>query len=219
VRTIEITWLGHSCFRIKGKEATLITDPYDGSIGYSLGKPKANIVTSSHPHPGHGFTSGVGGAPRIVHGPGEYEIAGVFITGIGTFHDTDKGGSRGRNTIYLIEMEDVTLCHLGDLGHLLSPEQMEEMSNVEVLLVPVGGISTIDAAQAAETVRLLQPKIVIPMHFQTDALRFQLEPVGRFLREMGIKASLPAQPKLSITKAGLPDETQVVVLEYRSATT
>lgn len=215
---MEIAWLGHSCFRIKGKEATLITDPYDGSIGYSLGKPKANIVTSSHPHPGHGFTSAVGGAPRIVHGPGEYEIAGVFVTGIGAFHDAEEGKNRGRNTIYLVETEDVMLCHLGDLGHPLSSEQVEEMSRVEVLLVPVGGVSTIDAATAAETVRLLQPRIVIPMHFQTDALRFQLEPVDRFLREMGIKAGLPAQPRLSITKASLPDETQVVVLDYRSAT-
>lgn len=216
---MEITWLGHSCFRIRGKEATLLTDPYDGSIGYSLGKPKANIVTSSHSHPGHGFTSGVGGAPRIVHGPGEYEVSGVFITGIGTFHDAEKGRERGGNTIYLIEMEDMTLCHLGDLGHPLSSEQVEETSGVEVLLVPVGGLSTIDASQAAETVRLLQPRIVIPMHFQTAALRFQLEPVDKFLREMGLKADVPAQPKLLITKAGLPDETQVVVLDYRSATT
>ncbi len=216
---MEITWLGHSCFRIRGKEATLLTDPYDGSIGYSLGKPKANIVTSSHSHPGHGFTSGVGGAPRIVHGPGEYEVSGVFITGIGTFHDAEKGRERGGNTIYLIEMEDMTLCHLGDLGHPLSSEQVEETSGVEVLLVPVGGLSTIDASQAAETVRLLQPRIVIPMHFQTAALRFPLEPVGKFLREMGLKADVPAQTKLSITKAGLPDETQVVVLDYRSATT
>jgi len=216
---MEITWLGHSCFRIRGKEATLLTDPYDGSIGYSLGKPKANIVTSSHSHPGHGFTSGVGGAPRIVHGPGEYEVSGVFITGIGTFHDAEKGRERGGNTIYLIEMEDMTLCHLGDLGHPLSSEQVEETSRVEVLLVPVGGLSTLDASQAAETVRLLQPRIVIPMHFQTAALRFQLEPVDKFLREMGLKADVPAQTKLSITKAGLPDETQVVVLDYRSATT
>jgi len=216
VRVIEITWLGHSCFRVKGKEATLLADPYDESIGYSLGKPRANIVTSSHPHPGHGFTSGVGGEPRIVRGPGEYEISGVFITGIATFHDAEEGRERGRNTIYLIEMEDMTLCHLGDLGHPLSTEQVAEIASVEVLLVPVGGFSTIDAATAAETVRLLQPRIVIPMHFQTEALRFQLAPVDRFLREMGIKAGLSAQPRLSITKAGLSEETQVVVLDYRS---
>ena len=216
MRVIEIAWLGHSCFRIRGKEATVLTDPYDESIGYALGKPKANIVTSSHPHPGHGFTSGVGGPPRIVHGPGEYEISGVFITGISTFHDAEKGSKRGRNTIYLIEMEDMKLCHLGDLGHTPSSEQVEEVSGVEVLLVPVGGVSTIDAVAAAETVRLIQPRIVIPMHFKTEVLRFELEPVDRFLREMGIKAGLSAQPRLSIAKASLPVETQVVVLDYRS---
>jgi L-ascorbate metabolism protein UlaG (beta-lactamase superfamily) len=215
VRIIDITWLGHSCFRIKGKGVTLLTDPYDESIGYSLGNPEANIVTSSHPHPGHGFTSGVGGEPKIVRGPGEYEISSVFITGIATFHDTEKGQERGRNTVYLIEMEDIKLCHLGDLGHPLSTEQVEEIGSVELLMVPVGGFSTIDAVTAAETVRLLQPGIVIPMHFQTEAVRFQLAPVERFLREMGIKAGLAAQPRLSITRAGLSEETQVVVLDYR----
>ena len=208
--------MGHSCFRIKGKEATIVTDPYDDSIGYPQRKPKANIVTSSHPHPGHSFTSGVGGEPRIVHGPGEYEISGVFITGFSTFHDADKGRKRGKNTVYLIEIEEVTLCHLGDLGHILSSEQVEEMSGVEVLLVPVGGVSTIDGAAAAETVRLLQPRIVIPMHFKTEVLRFELDPLDRFLKEMGIKAGLSAEPRLSITKASLPEETQVVVLDYRS---
>ena len=212
---MEITWLGHSCFRIKGKEAILITDPYDGSIGYSLGKPKANIVTSSHPHPGHGFVAGVGGEPRFVHGPGEYESAGVFIHGIGTFHDNERGEQRGKNTVYLIEIDEITVCHLGDLGHALSSEQVEEMSSAEVLLVPVGGLSTIDAATAAEMVRLLQPRIVIPMHFKTEVVPFKLEPVDNFLNEMGLKGASP-QPKLSITKTSLPEEMQVVVLDYRS---
>ena len=215
MRKIEITWLGHSCFKIKGKEATVLTDPYDESIGYALGEPKANIVTSSHPHPGHGFISGVGGQPRIVRGPGEYEIAGIFITGIATFHDSTKGSERGKNTVYLIEMDDMRLCHLGDLGYPLTAEQAEEIDSVDVLLVPVGGLSTIDAATAVETVRLLQPRIVIPMHFQTEVLRIQLAPVDRFLREMGIKAGLSAQPKLSINKTGLSEETQVVLLDYR----
>ena len=212
---MEITWLGHSCFRIKGKEVTLITDPYDGSIGYSLGKPKANIVTSSHPHPGHGFVAGVGGDPRLVHGPGEYEIAGVFIHGVSTFHDNERGEQRGKSTVYLIEIDEITVCHLGDLGHVLSSEQAEEMSGVEVLLVPVGGLSTIDAATAAEMVRLLQPRIVIPMHFKTEVVPFKLEPVDTFLNEMGLKRASP-QPKLSITKTSIPEEMQVVVLDYRS---
>jgi L-ascorbate metabolism protein UlaG (beta-lactamase superfamily) len=215
VSNIEITWLGHSCFKIKGKEATLLTDPYDESIGYSLGEPKANIVTSSHPHPGHGFTSGAVGEPRIVRGPGEYEIAGIFITGIGTFHDSTRGMERGKNTIYLIEMDDMRLCHLGDLGHPLTAEQAEDIDGVDVLFVPVGGLSTIDAAAAVETVRILQPRIVIPMHFQTELLHIQLAPVDRFLKEMGIKAGLLPQPKFSITRAGLSEETQVVVLDYQ----
>ena len=211
---IDISWLGHSCFVIKGRDATILTDPYDESIGYSLGKPTANIVTSSHPHPGHGFTSGVDGVAKVVRGPGEYEICGVLINGISTFHDTEGGAERGKNTAYLIEMDEVTLCHLGDLGHPLSSGQVEDMSSVEVLLVPVGGVSTIDAATAAEAVRQLQPKIVIPMHFQTKALRFKLDPVDSFLKEMGIKANLAAQRRLSITKTSLPDETHVVLLDY-----
>ena len=212
---MEITWLGHSCFRLKGKEAILITDPYDGSIGYSLGKPKANIVTSSHLHPGHSFVDGVGGDPRVVHGPGEYEIASVFIQGISTFHDNEKGKTLGKNTVYLIEMDEIMVCHLGDLGHALSSAQVEEISVVEVLLVPVGGLSTIDAAAAAEIVRLLQPSIVIPMHFKTDVVPFNLEPVDNFLKEMGLKQASP-QPKLVATKTSLPEEMQVVVLDYGS---
>lgn len=212
---MEITWLGHSCFRIKGKEAVLITDPYDSTIGYSLGKPMANIVTSSHAHPGHSFVAGIGGEPRIVRGPGEYEIAGVFITGIRTFHDAEKGKKWGKNTAYLIEMDEITVCHLGDLGHALSSDQVEEMSGVEVLMVPVGGLSTLDAAAAVEVVRLLEPKVVIPMHFKTDAVPFDLEPVADFLREMGMKQVSP-EPKLLLTKSTLPDETHVVVLDYLS---
>ncbi len=211
---MEITWLGHSCFRIKGRGAVVLTDPYDSSLGYSLGKPQADIVTISHPHPGHSFREGVGGTRKIVNGPGEYEIANVFITGIRTYHDAEKGERWGKNTIYLIEMEEMTLCHLGDLGHVPSPEQMEEMSNVEVLMVPVGGLSTIDAAAAAQTVRLLEPKVVIPMHFKTEAVKMELEPLSRFLKEMGLKEVAP-QPKLTVTKSSLPQETQVVVLDYK----
>jgi L-ascorbate metabolism protein UlaG (beta-lactamase superfamily) len=214
---IDITWLGHSCFSIKGKSATLITDPYDDSIGYSLGSPKANIVTSSHSHPGHGFISGVEGGPKAIQGPGEYEVSGVFITGIPTFHDAEEGKERGKNTVYLIEMEDVRLCHLGDLGHPLSTGQVEEIGEVHVLMVPVGGVSTMDAGAAAEVVRLLQPGIVIPMHYKTEALRFELGPVDRFLKEMGMKAGVEAQPKVSVTRATLPEETQVVVLDYGAA--
>jgi L-ascorbate metabolism protein UlaG (beta-lactamase superfamily) len=217
VITIDISWLGHSCFTVKGKGVTLLTDPYDESIGYSLGSPKANIVTSSHPHPGHGSIKAVSGEPKAVHGPGEYEVSGVFITGTPTFHDAEGGRERGKNTVFLIEMEDVRLCHLGDLGHPLSTGQVEEIGEVDVLMVPVGGVSTIDAGVAAEVVRLLQPGIVVPMHYHTDVLRFQLDPLDRFLKEMGIKAGLSAQPKLALTKVTLPEETQVVVLDYKAS--
>lgn len=213
---MDITWLGHSCFVIKGKGATLVTDPYDDSIGYHLGNPKANIVISSHPHPGHGNIQGVEGEPKVIKGPGEYEVAGVFITGVRTFHDDESGASRGKNTVYLMEMEDITICHLGDLGHALPSGQVEELSDCEILMVPVGGVSTIDAVAAAEMVRLLEPKIVIPMHFHTDSLQFQLDHLDKFLKEMGIKADLPAEPRLSVTKTSLPEETRVVLLERRS---
>ncbi len=214
---IEITWLGHSCFRIKGKGATVITDPYGEEIGYSLGKPKANIVACSHAHPGHSNISGVEGSYRVVNGPGEYEIANVLITGMATYHDSEKGAERGKNTIFLFDMEDVLLLHLGDLGHMLDAAQLEQVSDVGVLMVPVGGVSTIDAVAAAEMVRRIEPRIVIPMHYQTEALKFHLDPLERFLKEMGIKADVPVQPKLSVTKTNLPQETQVALLDYKVA--
>jgi len=208
--------LGHSCFRIKGKDATIVTDPYDDSIGYSLGNPTADVVTSSHSHPGHSFTSGVDEVSKVIRGPGEYEVSGVVITGLSTFHDAEEGMRRGKNTVYLMEIDEIMLCHLGDLGHPLSSAQVEELSGVDVLLVPVGGVSTIDSAVAAETVRQLEPKLVIPMHFQTEVLRFKLDPVDGFLKEMGAKSDLAPQSRLSATKTNLPEETHLVLLDYRA---
>ena len=208
---MEINWLGHSCFRIKGSHTTVITDPYSPNSGYSLGKQTARIVTISHQHPEHSFVSGIGGEPRQVKGPGEYEIGGVMIVGMPTFHDAEKGKTKGKNTIYLIEIDDITVCHLGDLGHVLTAEQAEELGNIDVLLVPVGGVSTINASKAAEVVRQLEPKIVMPMHYKTLMLKRELEPVDKFLTEMGVKEVTP-QPKLSVTKANLPLTTQVVLL-------
>jgi len=210
---MDISWLGHSCFRIKGKQATVITDPYSPTLGYSLGKPAARIVTVSHQHPGHSYIQGVGGEPKPVTGPGEYEISGVLIIGIATFHDAEGGKKRGKNTVYLMEVDEVTICHLGDLGHVLTAEQVEEIDNVDVLLLPVGGVSTINAPMAAEVVRQLEPKVVIPMHYKTKALKWELEPVDRFLKEIGVK-QVSAQPKLSFTKPSLPDNTQVFLLDY-----
>ncbi len=210
---MEIRWLGHACFRIKGRQTTVITDPYSPNLGYSLGKATANIVTVSHQHPGHSYTDGVGGNPRKVTGPGEYEIGDVIIIGIATFHDNDGGSQRGKNTVYLMEVDEVSVCHLGDLGHILTNEQVEELGEVDVLLLPVGGLSTINAAMAAQIVRQLEPKVVIPMHYQTQAVARKLEPVDKFLKEMGLSGVVP-QAKVSITKSSLPVSTQVFLLDY-----
>jgi L-ascorbate metabolism protein UlaG (beta-lactamase superfamily) len=212
-RQMEISWLGHSCFRIRGNHATVITDPYSPDLGYSLGKPTARIVTVSHQHPGHCYVQGVGGQPKVVDGAGEYEIGGVLIIGIATFHDAERGVKRGKNTVYLMEIDDISVCHLGDLGHILTGEQVEEIDNVDVLLLPVGGVSTINAPMAAEVVRQLEPKAVIPMHYNTPALGWELEPVERFLREIGAK-EVSSQPKLSLTKSNLPVSMQVFLLDY-----
>jgi len=210
---MDITWLGHSCFRIRGSHAIVITDPYSPDLGYSLGKPNASIVTVSHNHPGHSYIEGIGGEPRLVTGPGEYEIGGVLIIGIATFHDGEAGRKRGKNTAYLMEIDEVSVCHLGDLGHVLTAEQVEELDNVDVLLLPVGGVSTINATMAAEVVRQLEPKVVVPMHYKTSALSRELEPVEKFLKEIGVRQVNP-QPKLSLTRSSLPDSMQVFLLDY-----
>ena len=210
---MDINWLGHSCFRIRGNNSTVVTDPYSPELGYSLGEPTANIVTVSHQHPGHYFSQGVGGEPRLVAGPGEYEIGGILIIGISSFHDEEKGQERGRNTVYIMEVDEVSICHLGDLGHVLTAGQVEEIDNVDVLLLPVGGVSTINAPMAAEVVRQLEPKIVIPMHYKTPAISREMEPVERFLKEMGVNEA-ESQPKLSITRSNLPASTQVILLDY-----
>ncbi|UCG53982.1 MAG: MBL fold metallo-hydrolase [Dehalococcoidia bacterium] len=210
---MEITWLGHSCFRLRDKQDTLITDPYSPELGYPLAKQTSDIVTISHQHPEHSFLQGINGNPKVVCGPGEYEINNMLIIGISSFHDDERGTTRGKNTVYVIEMNELSICHLGDLGHVLTGEQVEELGNVDVLLLPVGGNSTINAPVAAEVVRQLDPKIVIPMHYKTPAINRALEPVTPFLKEIGIHEINP-QAKLSVTKSNLPPAMQVILLEY-----
>lgn len=211
---MEIIWLGHSCFVIKGKQKAIITDPYHPDLAPSLDHPGADVVTISHFHPGHSYVEGVANNPRQIKGPGEYEIGGMFITGIGTFHDNDKGKLRGKNTIYLIEMDGLTLCHLGDLGHALPSQLIEEIGNVDVLFLPAGEASTISIDTAVETVRQLEARIVIPMHYKSAFVNKQLEPVSKFLTKMGVP-ELESRPKLSITSSSLPASTQVVLLEFK----
>ncbi len=210
---MEITWLGHSCFLIRGKEKTIITDPYHPDLGYRLGEPEADIATLSHFHPGHSYIEGVANEPKRIKSPGEYEIGGTFITGVATFHDDKKGELRGKNTIYVIEMDGITLCHLGDLGHLLGPHLIEELGDVDILFLPVGEVSTILIDTAVEIVRQLEPPIVIPMHYKTEAFTGDLSLVDKFLDKMRIR-ELEARPKLSITSSSLPSSTQTIVLNY-----
>ena len=208
---MDINWLGHSCFRIKGNQAVVITDPFPPDLGYSLGKQTASIVTVSHQHPSHMYTEGIEGAPRIIRGPGEYEISGVLVIGIGTFHDSVRGQTRGKNTVYLMEIDGISIGHMGDLGHVLTSEQVEEIGDIDVLLLPVGGGSTINAAMAAEVIRQLEPKVVIPMHYKTPSLQRELDPVDDFLKEMGA-GQIEPRNKLSVSRTNLPPSTQVFLL-------
>ena len=208
---MEITWFGYSCFRLKGKNTTVITDPCPPSLGYILDKPSAGIVTLSHDHPDHNYLEGVSGSPRVISRPGEYEIGGVLIIGLPAYHDDEKGIVYGKNNVFAIEVDDVNICHLGDIGHALSAKQIEELGTVDVMLVPVGGGTTINAGQAAALVRSIEPKIVIPMHYKTPGLTKELENVDKFLKEMGLTEAVP-QPKLVVNRSTLPLTTQVVVL-------
>lgn len=208
---MDITWLGLSCFRIRGSQAIIITDPFPPGLGYTLGKQTADIVTVSHQHPSHSYVQGINGEHRLLRGPGEYEISGVLILGIAAYHDAVKGQSRGKNTVYLMEIDGVAVCHLGDIGHVLSDEQVEEMGNVDILMLPVGGVSTINAAMAAEIIRKLEPKAVLPMHYKTPKTDRELEPVENFLKEMGL-GQVESRPKFSVSKSNLPISTQVILL-------
>lgn len=208
---MELSWIGHSCFRLRGREATVITDPCARSAGYSLGRVSAELVTVSNGHPHHSAVGEVGGEPTVLDGPGEYEVHGVLVTGVRT---TPAKAAVPRNTAYIITIDDVTVCHLGDLVSLPTIEQIELMKDVNVLLVPVGGHCTIGPAEAVEVVSQVEPKLVVPMHYATDVSTVELQGVDRFLREMGITQAEP-QLRLNVTHSSLPDEPTVVLLQYR----
>lgn len=210
---MEITWYGHACFRLKDRDLTVVCDPYDKSIGLTLPRLRADLVTTSHQAPGHSYAEGVKEWRKVLSGPGEYELSGVFITGIPTLHG-NKAGVMEPNTVFAFEFSDVTVCHLGDLGHTLSDEQVEALPKIDVLLVPVGGRYTLDAAKAAEVVSFLEPGIVVPMHYRMPDTAMHLDPVDRFLKEMGIPAPEPVST-LKVTRDQLPEETQVVLMEVK----
>ncbi|GAC1360167.1 MAG: MBL fold metallo-hydrolase [Ktedonobacteraceae bacterium] len=217
---MEITWLGHSCFQLRGKNVVLVTDPFTpqtspepGDVS-RLGKINASIITVSHNHPGHNYVQGVGGNARVVNGPGEYEISDVLITGVASYHDDKRGQVHGRNTIYIIHIDELAICHLGDLGHALHEEQLEEVADADVLLIPIGGGNSTTAAQAAEIISQTEPRIVIPMHYQLATNETMPNPLDKFCREMGVEKIEP-QLKLNVTKNSLPASMQVVILTAR----
>jgi L-ascorbate metabolism protein UlaG (beta-lactamase superfamily) len=210
---MEITYLGHASFRLKGKKAIVVTDPYDQTIGLKFPKTSADIVTKSHEHDDHNAVALVGGEAFVVDGPGEYEIKEVKIVGAASFHDEKEGKEKGKNVIFNIKMDGLWVCHLGDLGQAeLTNNQMEVIGRVDILLVPVGGVYTIDASVATKIVAELEPKIVIPMHFLDSDSNLKLEPAEKFLKEMGTEKTEGAQ-KLTISKEKLPDELEVVLLK------
>lgn len=210
---MDIYWYGQACFKLKGKSATIIIDPFAPEFtGLKLPKDlEADVAIKTHDHEDHSNLKAVTGNPVEIIGPGEYEVKGVSINGVQVFHDKKEGAERGKNTIYNIQIDGLNVVHLGDLGHLLTEAQIQALGITDILLVPVGGTYTIDAKDAAEVVSQLEPKIIIPMHYGYPGLKFPLMGVDNFLKEMGTENIEPAT-KLSITKDKLPEEPQVVVL-------
>jgi L-ascorbate metabolism protein UlaG (beta-lactamase superfamily) len=212
---MDIDWYGHSCFRLREAGVTIVTDPYDKSVGYTLPRLRADIVTISHDSPGHAAVSAVKVEGKTLTRPGEYEISGVFITGIQTWRGNGgKDAAKEENTVFVFEFGELTVCHLGDLAKVLTQAQVESLPAIDVLLTPVGGGGALDADDAAEVISLIEPRIVIPMHYQTPVVDLPLDPLSRFLKEMGVTEAA-AQETLRIARSQLPDETEIIVLECK----
>ena len=214
---MHIIWKGQSCFNIltsqkKGEQISIVIDPYDGSIGLRVPSLTADILLITHHHCDHNNVKAVKGDPFLVDGPGEYEIKDIFIRGISAFHDAFQGKERGKTAIYTVETEEIRLCHLGDLGQEeLTSDQLDKIGNVDILMIPVGGIYTIDGSQAAKIISQIEPSIIIPMHYKIPKLRLDLEKIDKFLKVMGIKSVEP-QDKLVIKKKDLLGEEARIVL-------
>ncbi|MFH0779382.1 MAG: MBL fold metallo-hydrolase [Parcubacteria group bacterium] len=218
---MNISWLGHSCFKLEekigGNNVTVVTDPYDNETGLRFPKTRADILTVSHYHHDHGNAEAVIGAedgkpPFLIDRPGEYETKGVFVNGIGSYHDNKEGAERGKSVMFLFTVEGVRVLHLGDLGTTLSDAQLEKIGEVDVLLIPVGGKYTINAKEAAEVVRQIEPCIVIPMHYKTPETGSDLDGVEKFAKEMGNGAE--KTNKLKVVKKDLAMEnTKLVIME------
>jgi L-ascorbate metabolism protein UlaG (beta-lactamase superfamily) len=218
---MEIVWYGLSCFRFSERGmASVVIDPYDDSVGYGTLRLKADIVCVSHDAPGHNYLEAVKGEKRVICGPGEFEIGGVFITGISTHHGGEAAGKKksaprkDANTLYLVDFNGLTVAHMGDLDYVPTQQQIETLGAVDVALVPIGGGSGLTASQAAEVISLLEPSIVVPMHYRTPEISLKLDTLNKFVKEMGLSTPKP-QESLKITHSDLPEETHVVVLDYK----
>jgi L-ascorbate metabolism protein UlaG (beta-lactamase superfamily) len=217
---MDITYFGHSAFQLKGKDATVVTDPFDKKmVGFAMPQVSADIVTVSHEHHDHNEVKLVNGTarrsePYVIRAPGEYEVSGIGVFGWGSYHDSTQGTERGKNTIYSILVDGVRIVHLGDLGEVVSDDVVEGLGAVDVLMVPVGGYFTIGAKEAAAVIEKLSPSLVIPMHYKMPGHSAQFEQlagVEDFLKTMGVP-DLQAQDKLKVTEDNLPEETQVILL-------
>lgn len=221
---MEITWYGHSCFRLTERNyATVVTDPFDNkSIGYDALRLKSDIVTVSHDAPGHSNTDAVKGVSHVIDGPGEFEIGGVFITGVQS--DSVSSGRKKsknsetlpRNTVYVFDYDGITVAHLGDLNVTPTQSEIESLGTVNVVLIPVGGGGGLNAAKAAEVISLIEPNLVIPMHYSTPATKLSLDSLNKFIKEMGLSQSA-TQASLKVSRSSLPNETHVVVLDYQKS--
>jgi L-ascorbate metabolism protein UlaG (beta-lactamase superfamily) len=210
---MEITWYGHSCFRmVERSVASIVADPYDEKIGYGPLRLKADIITVSHDAPGHNAIDGAKGAEYILLRPGEYEIGGVFITGV-AMYDASAEHKTSPNVVFTFDFNGLTVCHLGDLDVVPSQNQIETLGPIDVLLTPVGGGGALTSSQAVEVISLIEPGIVVPMHYKTPATKLNLDPLDKFLKEMGIGA-VDTLESLKVTASSADEETRVVVLQY-----
>ena len=205
-----VRWLGQASFSITAADGTTVrTDPFDESLGLSISRAPADVVTVSHDHFDHNATYLVPGDPKVVSGPGTHEAAGVTFLGVGAYHDEEGGAKRGENVIFRFEIDGVAVCHLGDLGHTLTDEQAGALGEVDVLLIPVGGTYTIDAAGADAVISQLKPRIVVPMHYKLAGMELPIAGIEKFLEG---KSNIRRETELNVTADSLPDEQEIVVL-------
>ena len=215
---MEISFVGHACFRLRGREASVVIDPYGKGLGLATLVPSkfsADVLALTHDHPGHNNRAMVGGNPFIITTPGEYEVKGISVRGISALHDEEGGEKLGSLTIFAITIDEIVVAHLGDLGQGLSEAQQEQLGSVDVLLVPAGGGAALSATAAAAVANQLEPRIVIPMHYKLPGLKVDLDEPKHFAAEMGIQ-QIEYQPKLVLNGRPSGDETKVVFLEARA---